>query len=73
MKFITEKELAQKLTHEYGLPTSKKLLEKLRSQGKAPIFRKWSGKIVYEDKDIMDWIEKIMATYYRYTRPKYVI
>ncbi len=73
MKFITEKELARKLTSEYGLPTSKKLLEKLRSQGKAPVFRKWSGKIVYEDKDITEWLATMMETSYRYTRPKYMV
>lgn len=73
MRFITERELANKLTNEYGLPTSKKLLEKLRSQGKAPMFRKWGNRIVYGDKDIKEWIETQIAISYQYTTPKYVI
>lgn len=73
MKFITERELAKILSNEYGLPTSKKLLEKLRAKGKAPNFRVWSGKIVYEKQDIQTWLNNQMAISYKYTMPKYSV
>ena len=69
--YITEKDLSVYLTNECGLPTSKKLLEKLRAQGKAPAFRKWGRTTVYARNDVDEWVRTKMGHLYKYTMSNY--
>lgn len=69
--YITEKELSSYLTNECGLPTSKKLLEKLRAQGKAPAFRKWGRTTVYARHDVDEWVRTKLTGLYKYTMSNY--
>ncbi len=69
--YITEKDLSVYLTNECGLPTSKKLLEKLRAQGKSPAFRKWGRTTVYARNDVDEWVSNKMAHLYKYTMSNY--
>ena len=68
--FIPEADLAKELT-ACGLPTSKKLLEKLRRQGKGPAFKKWGARTVYNRQDVKQWVMNRMSSSYTYTKSSY--
>lgn len=70
-KCITEKALVDYLNTVYGLPMSKKQIEKLRARGQAPMFRKWGRNTVYYREDIDNWVREKLSTCYKYTMSNY--
>lgn len=71
MSFIYEKDLPAYLLNNYGLKASKKYLEKLRSKGQGPIFRKWANSTIYDLHDVEQWVSDKTASSYTYTQAVY--
>lgn len=57
MRYLSRAESAQFLAEQRGFPVAKNTLQKYATVGGGPPYRKFGGRVLYTEADLLEWAE----------------